>query len=67
MHGAVPPPIPIVMYHVAINGKAIGPVDSHVLKEIYLNGSVTNDTLVWKSRMENWIVVSAIDELKQVF
>lgn len=65
--GAVPPPIPIVAYHVAINGQAAGPFDMTALTQMAANGQLTENSLVWKSGMAQWEKAIAIDELKGLF
>ena len=47
--GAVPPPIPTVAYHVAVNGQATGPFDISVLAQMAAVGQLTADSLVWKN------------------
>lgn len=44
--GAVPPPIPVVAYHVAINGQAAGPFDLSALTQMVSSGQFTADSLV---------------------
>lgn len=44
----VPPPIPTVAYHVAINGQAAGPFDMTSLTQMAENGQLTGNSLVWK-------------------
>lgn len=49
--GTVPPPVPVVAYHVAINGQAAGPFDLATLKQMALAGQFTSASLVWKAGM----------------
>lgn len=65
--GAVPPPIPAVAYHVAINGQAAGPFDMTSLTRMAANGQLTGDSLVWKNGMAQWEKAIAVDELKGLF
>lgn len=65
--GAVPPPIPVVAYHVAINGQAAGPFDMTALTQMAANGQLTGDSLVWKNGMAQWEKAIAVDELKGLF
>ena len=65
--GAVPPPIPVIAYHVAVNGQAIGPFDFSTIAQMASNGQLTADSLVWKSGMVQWAKAGTIDELKNVF
>ena len=65
--GTIPPPIPTVAYHVAINGQATGPFDMTSLIQMAANGQLTGDSLVWKNGMAKWEKAVAIDELKGLF
>lgn len=65
--GAVPPPIPTAVYHVAANGEATGPFDIAVLAQMVTVGQLTTDSLVWKNGMAQWAKAGTIDELKNLF
>lgn len=65
--GAVPPPIPTVAYHVAVNGQVTGPFDISVLAQMATAGQLTADSLVWKNGMAQWAKAGAVDELKNLF
>ena len=65
--GAVPPPIPVVAYHVAVNGQATGPFDISVLAQMATAGQLTTDSLVWKNGMAQWAKAGTVDELKNLF
>lgn len=65
--GAVPPPIPTVAFHVAVNGQATGPFDISVLAQMATSGQLTADSLVWKSGMAQWAKAGTVDELKNLF
>lgn len=67
MPGAVPPPIPAVAYHVAVNGQATGPFDISVLTQMATAGQLTADSLVWKNGMAQWAKAGTVDELKNLF
>ncbi len=64
---AVPPPIPTVAYHVAVNGQATGPFDVSVLTQMATSGQLTAESLVWKSGMAQWEKAGMIDDLKNLF
>lgn len=64
--GAVPPPIPTVAYHVAVNGQATGPFDISVLAQMAAVGQLTADSLVWKNGMAQWAKAGTVDELKNL-
>lgn len=65
--GAVPPPIPTVAYHVAINGQAAGPFEVSVLAQMANAGQLNTDSLVWKNGMSQWTKAGEVDELKALF
>lgn len=65
--GAVPPPIPTVAYHVAVNGQATGPFGLSVLTQMAIAGQFTVDSLVWKNGMAQWAKAGTVDELKNLF
>lgn len=65
--GAVPPPIPTVAYHVAINGQAAGPFDISLLAQMATSGQFTADSLVWKNGMAQWVKAGTVDELQGIF
>lgn len=65
--GAVPPPIPTVAYHVAVNGQATGPFEISVLAQMATTGQITADSLVWKTGMAQWSKAGTVDELRTLF
>ena len=65
--GAVPPPIPVVAYHVAINGQAAGPFDLATLKQMALAGQFAANSLVWKAGMAEWVKANSVEDLKSIF
>ena len=62
--GAVPPPIPVVAYYVAVNGQAAGPFDLTTLQQMAIAGQFTAVSLVWKAGMAEWTKAETVDELK---
>lgn len=64
--GAVPPLIPAVAYHVAVNGQAAGPYDMNTLTQMASAGQFNADSLVWKTGMAEWVKAGTIDELKPI-
>ncbi len=65
--GSVPPPIPVVAYHVAVNGQATGPYEVSTLQQMAAAGQFTANSLVWKTGMTEWVRASSVDELKGLF
>lgn len=66
-NGMTPPPIPVVAYHIAVNGQAAGPFDIATLTQMANAAQITADTLVWKNGMTEWAKAGAVDELKGLF
>lgn len=66
-HGVVPPPIPEVTYHIAINGQASGPFNYATLTQMMVDGTFTKDSLVWKQGMTEWSKAGDVQELQSVF
>lgn len=60
----IPPPIPNVAYHVAVNGQATGPHDINTLAQMASAGKLIADSLVWKAGMPQWAKAGTIVELK---
>lgn len=65
--GMTPPPIPVVAYHVVVNGQATGPYALNVLQQMATAGQFNADSLVWKNGMAEWVKAGTIDELKSMF
>lgn len=65
--GMTPPPIPVVAYHVAVNGQATGPYNLQVIQQMIAAGQVTADSLVWKTGMASWLKAGETDDLKGLF
>lgn len=65
--GTPPPPVPMISYHVVVNGQATGPYDINTLSQMAINGQLTGGTLVWKKGMTDWSRADSIDELKGLF
>lgn len=65
--GTTPPPIPIVVYHIAVNGQANGPYNMTTLAQMANTGQINGDTLVWKNGMSEWVKAASVDELKRLF
>lgn len=63
----VPPPVPQIGYHVAVNGAATGPFSPALLAQMAAAGTLTSDSLVWKQGMAEWRRAGDVDELAPVF
>ena len=64
--GAVPPPVLVTAYHVAINGQAAGPFDLATLQQMAISGQFAAASLVWKAGMAEWAKAETVDELKGI-
>lgn len=62
-----PPPVPVVAYHIAVNGQAAGPFDMTTLTQMANTGQITTDSLVWKNGMAQWAKAGTVNELKSLF
>ena len=65
--GMTPPPVPVVAYHVAVNGQATGPYNLQLLQQMIAGGQLTADSLVWKMGMAEWIKAGETEDLKGFF
>lgn len=65
--GTVPPPIPVVTYHVAVNGQSTGPFNLSTLSQMALAGTFLRSSLVWKPGMANWIQAEELADLQGLF
>ena len=65
--GATPPPVPVVAYHVAVNGQPTGPYDMATLTQMISAGQLTGSSLVWKTGMESWVKAETLDDFKGMF
>lgn len=62
-----PPPLPQAMYHVAINGQAVGPYPIPSLQQMVVSNQLTPETLVWKPSMTDWQEAGSVAELQGIF
>lgn len=66
-NGITPPPVPSVLYHIAVNGQPAGPYDVSTLTAMANAGQINAETLVWKSGMAQWVKANTTEELKGLF
>ena len=62
-----PPPVPTVLYNVAVNGQATGPYDLATLKQMVMGGQFNAYSLVWTAGMSDWVQAGMVEELKGLF
>ena len=65
--GMVPPPIPVISYHVAVNGQNAGPFTLPQLQQMAALGQLTPAAHVWKAGMANWELAGNVAELAALF
>ena len=65
--GNVPPAIPTVTFHIAIDGKAVGPFETAKVIEMINGGQVLKDTLIWKQGTPNWVKAGELKEFADSF
>ena len=63
---SVPPPVPQVQYHLAINGAQQGVYDLETLRSMLSQGLVDMNALVWKAGLPQWLPINLIPELNMV-
>lgn len=66
-NSVTPPPVPVVSYHIAVNGQATGPYDINTLRQMSSTGQFSAESLVWKPGMSEWVKAETLDELKPMF
>ena len=66
-NGVTPPPVPVVMYNVAVNGQSTGPYDLNTLQQMANAGQFLASNLVWKAGMSEWVKAETVDELNAMF
>jgi len=64
---SVPPPVPVIKYHIAIDGQPAGPYDLSALQKMAETGQLAESSLVWKTGMTEWACASSVDELRGFF
>lgn len=65
--GITPPPIPTILYHMALQNGQTAQYDINGMKSNIANGTLTKDTLVWKQGMANWVKASEVPEINLLF
>lgn len=66
-NGVVPPPVPVVSYHIVMYGKPAGPYDMDALKQMVDEGGLKPNSLVWTKGMDNWVEAGKVDALAGLF
>ncbi len=64
--GVTPPPVPVVAYSVVVDGQVTGPYDLNTLKQMASKGQFSENSLVWKAGMSDWVQAQKVEELKDI-
>jgi membrane protease subunit (stomatin/prohibitin family) len=62
-----PPPPPPAGYHLALDGKTLGPFDPTRLGDMMGTGEFTPDSLVWQAGMPGWTPAGQVPALSRLF
>lgn len=62
-----PPPIPLALYYIAINGQQSGPFPISQLQQLHQQGRINAETYVWRQGLPNWVKAGEIAELATLF
>ena len=62
-----PPPLPIPIYFIAVNGQQSGPFNMDELHKLALNGQFLQNTMVWKQGMQNWEEAFRLPDFSNIF
>ena len=58
------PPIPTTDYYLAIEGKRHGAFSHDVIAQKITNGEITEDTLIWKKGLKQWVKLGEIEDFQ---
>ena len=61
------PPPPTTQYMISNNGNQLGPYTIPQMEQMVQNGTLTKDTYVWKSGMNQWELAGNVSELASIF
>lgn len=61
------PPLPPTLYYVLINNQQNGPLSLEQLRQLIADVRVNKQTFVWKTGLENWMLITEIPETSILF
>ena len=61
------PPPPVASIHITQSGQTYGPYTVQQIQEFVAQGTVKNDTLVWKQGIPSWVTADSLPELLSLF
>ncbi len=62
-----PPPPPPAGFHIAVNGRTLGPFDPVRLGDMMSSGEFTPESLVWQAGMSGWAPAGQVPALARLF
>ena len=62
-----PPSPPLTSYYILINNQQNGPFSFDQLKQLIADVKVNKQTMIWKAGMTNWVLISEISEISNLF
>lgn len=63
----VPPPPPVAQWHMAVNGKTLGPFSPQQLAQGAATGEINPGTLVWTNGQNGWLPAGQVAALASLF
>lgn len=62
-----PPPLPSTLYYVLINNQQNGPLSLDDVKQLIQTARINKQTMAWKTGLDNWILISELPEISNLF
>jgi hypothetical protein len=56
-----------MLYYVLINNQQNGPLSFDQLKQLIVDVRVNKQTMIWKTGLENWVLITEIPEVSNLF
>ncbi len=64
--GAVPPPAPGSVWHIAVGGETRGPFTMQQMAAGAASGEVKSDTMIWTAGMPSWLAAASVPQIAQL-
>lgn len=61
------PSIPTTDYYLAIGGKRQGPFNAEIIEDKIVNAEITDNTLIWKKGLKQWIKLGVMEDFQHLF
>lgn len=62
-----PPSAPTPLYYVLINNQQNGPLSLDDIKQLIQNTRVNKKTMAWKTGIDNWVLITELPEVSNLF